>query len=60
MSNRTGWTLERRARQALAIHEWKPWTRSTGPVTEGGKARAALNARRIGMREVFVYRGRRS
>lgn len=38
------WTPERRARQAEAIRDWAPWTRSTGPVTAQGKARASRNA----------------
>jgi len=39
-----GWTPERRARQAEAIRRWKPWEKSTGPVTAAGKRRAAKNA----------------
>jgi hypothetical protein len=38
-----GWTPERRARQAELIRTWKPWTRSTGPRTPEGKAKAASN-----------------
>src|SRR3954451_21000362 len=34
-----GWTPERRARQAEAIQQWKPWEKSTGPRTTRGKAR---------------------
>lgn len=40
----SGWTPERRARQAEAIRSWKPWAKSTGPRTAAGKARAAQNA----------------
>lgn len=40
----TGWTEERRHRQAQCIRDWRPWTRSTGPRTEAGKARVARNA----------------
>lgn len=29
-------TAERRAGLAIAIHRWKPWTRSTGPRTPEG------------------------
>ena len=41
---RSGWTDERRAKQAQAIRQWKPCHASTGPVTAGGKARASQNA----------------
>ena len=37
----TGWTLERRERQAELIHRWKPWKQSTGPKTAEGRAKAA-------------------
>lgn len=40
----SGWTPERRARQAMAIHAWKPWTQTTGPRTPEGKAKASRNA----------------
>lgn len=39
----TGWTDERRARQAEMIRSWRPWERSTGPRTAKGKATAARN-----------------
>lgn len=42
----TGWTPERRARQAELIRSWRPWERSTGPRTAEGKARTSLNAYR--------------
>jgi len=45
-----GWTAERRAKQAKAIMQWKPWTRSTGSRTSAGKARASRNAYRDGHR----------
>ena len=38
-----GWTRERRARQAALIRRWQPWRYSTGPRTELGKARCAMN-----------------
>uniref|UniRef100_E6PQ79 Uncharacterized protein n=1 Tax=mine drainage metagenome TaxID=410659 RepID=E6PQ79_9ZZZZ len=38
------WTPERRAKQAEAIRHWRPWEKSTGPRTDEGKARAAMNS----------------
>src|SRR5262245_28235653 len=38
-----GWSPERRARQAALIRTWQPWRHSTGPITELGKARCAMN-----------------
>jgi hypothetical protein len=40
----TGWTSERRARQAQAVQQWRPWEHSTGPRTADGKSRSARNA----------------
>ncbi|MFN9790920.1 MAG: hypothetical protein ACK53X_07525 [Holosporales bacterium] len=45
-----GWTPERRAQQAEAIRQWQPWDHATGPATPAGKATAAQNARKHGMR----------
>jgi hypothetical protein len=41
-----GWTQERRARQAAAIHRWQPWISATGPTTSAGKAISSRNADR--------------
>lgn len=38
------WSPERKARQATAIRNWRPWERSTGPRTPEGKAKASRNA----------------
>ncbi len=37
------WTDEQKARQSALIRSWKPWERSTGPVTQEGKASSAQN-----------------
>jgi hypothetical protein len=47
----TGWTLERRQRQAEAIQTWRPWERSTGPTSAAGKAKVARNAFKGGLRQ---------
>lgn len=47
----TGWTPERRARQAELIRSWRPWEKSTGPRTAEGKARSRQNADRGGQRQ---------
>jgi hypothetical protein len=46
-----GWTGERRAFQAIAIRNWRPWERSTGPRSVAGKARASRNAWKGGQRQ---------
>ena len=45
-----GWTPERRQRQAELIRAWRPWERSTGPVSEEGKKRSAGNSTKHGAR----------
>ncbi len=41
---KSGWTPERRAKQAEAIRQWQPWGRATGPRTDEGKAKSSRNA----------------
>lgn len=45
-----GWTPERRARQAELIKQWQPWKKSTGPISEEGKAKTSINAWKGGVR----------
>jgi hypothetical protein len=46
-----GWTAEQRARQAVAIRQWRPWEKSTGPKSSEGKARSAMRGFKGGQRE---------
>lgn len=48
-----GWTPERRARQAELIRQWQPWKQSTGPKSWEGKATAARNAWKGGVRPLL-------
>jgi hypothetical protein len=45
-----GWTHERKAKQRAAIYRWRPWEKSTGPKTDGGKQTVARNAWKHGHR----------
>jgi hypothetical protein len=55
-----GWTPERRARQAERNRLSRPWRFSTGPKTEAGKARVAMNTFRHGCRgRVWLEKARR-
>lgn len=47
---KSGWTTERRQRQAELIRTWQPWVKSTGPRSLEGKERVAANAWRGGHR----------
>ena len=49
----SGWSAERRRRQAKLIHGWKPWRRSTGPRTAAGRARVSRNAYKGGTRQML-------
>src|SRR3546814_10406247 len=48
-----GWTPERRAKQAEAIHRWKPWQESTGPKSPEGKAWVSRNGWKGGTRPML-------
>ena len=45
-----GWTPQRKANHALAIQQWKPWQRATGPKTPEGKSIVSRNAFKGGKR----------
>ena len=47
------WTPERKAKQATAIQNWKPWQKSTGPKSLQGKTKVSRNAFRGGKRAKF-------
>jgi len=40
----SGWTPERRKKQAELIWNWQPWKHSTGPKTAAGKNTISRNA----------------
>ena len=46
-----GWTPERRKRQAELIKGWMPWSKSTGPRSQEGKAAVSRNGWRGGHRQ---------
>lgn len=46
----TTWTLERRARQAELIRQWRLWAKSTGPRSPDSKERVSRNAWTGGLR----------
>ncbi len=46
-----GWTLQRRAQQAVLIRRWRPWEKSTGPTSPKGKYTASRNSYKGGTRQ---------
>jgi hypothetical protein len=58
MTNSSLWPPERRAKQAAKIRDDKPWEKSTGPRTEGGKARSSQNAYQYSSRSAIRAIGR--
>lgn len=50
-----GWTPERQARQAAAIHSWQPWAHSTGARTPEGRAKSSRNAFRYTIRKGMLF-----
>ena len=47
------WTPEQRAKQAILIRSWKPWSKSTGAKTPGGKKISSRNAFNFSFRELL-------
>ncbi len=45
---KSGWTLERRQRQAEMIQRWQPWKQSTGAKTAEGRDVSKMNALKHG------------
>ncbi len=47
------WTTEQREEQREAIKRWRPWEQSTGPKSQGGKAKVSQNGWKGGTREML-------
>jgi len=53
MGTSASWTPERKERQRVAIQQWKPWEKSTGPRSDEGKATSSRNAMKFGDDKAF-------
>ena len=42
-----GWSLERQARQAKLIRQWRPWEKSTGPRTQAVLPQSSVGGGRV-------------
>ena len=52
-----GWTPERRAKQSVSIHNWRPWEKAHGAVTPDGKKASSKNAHRFTQRKAMLLAG---
>src|SRR6185503_20828853 len=58
---KAGWSLERRARASARARETQPWRHATGPRSEAGKARSAMNGMKHGYRSrAHIFEMRRA
>lgn len=53
------WTPEARAAHSALIKRLKPWTKSTGPRTAAGKAKAARNSFKTGLHSRTLKKARK-
>ena len=42
------WNEEHKKLQSKAIHNWQPWKKSTGPITNKGKSQSSKNSYKHG------------
>ena len=49
------WTPVQRAQQAVKIHSWQPWAKSTGPQSPEGKLKSSQNAKRFTYRKLAAF-----